>query len=43
VSARVDENGVKIEKLWLKHDSRGLLVEDLKLKGLWTKKPRART
>jgi hypothetical protein len=30
------------EKLWLKGDSRGLFVEDLKLKGLWTKKPRAK-
>jgi hypothetical protein len=34
VSARIDENRVKTEKLGLKHDSRGLLVEDLKLKGL---------
>jgi hypothetical protein len=34
VSARIDENGVKMEKLGLKHDSRGLFVEDLKLKGL---------
>jgi hypothetical protein len=31
VSARIDENGVKTEKLWLKHDSRSLFVEDLKL------------
>jgi hypothetical protein len=42
VSARIDENGVKTEKLWLKYDSRGLFVEDLKLEGLRTKKPRAR-
>jgi hypothetical protein len=28
VSTRIDENGVKTKKLWLKHDSRGLLVED---------------
>jgi hypothetical protein len=34
VSARIDENGVKTEKLGLKYDSRGLFVEDLKLKGL---------
>jgi hypothetical protein len=34
VSARIDENGVKTKKLWLKHDSRGLFVEDLKLEGL---------
>jgi hypothetical protein len=34
MSARIDKNEVKMEKLWLKHDSRGLLVEDLKLEGL---------
>jgi hypothetical protein len=34
VSARIDENGVKTEKLWLKHSFRDLLVKDLKLKGL---------
>jgi hypothetical protein len=39
---RIDENRVKTEKLWLKHDSRGLFVEDLKLEGVWTKKSRAR-
>jgi hypothetical protein len=43
VSARIDENGVKTKKLRLKHDSRVLFVEDLKLEGLWIKKPRART
>jgi hypothetical protein len=43
VSTRIDENGVKMKKLWLKHDSRGLFVEDLKLEGLWAKKPRATT
>jgi hypothetical protein len=42
VSARIDENGVNTEKSWLKHDFRGLFVEDLKLEGLWTKKLRAR-
>jgi hypothetical protein len=42
VSVRIDENGVKTEKLWLKHDSRGLFVKDLNLEGLWTKKPRAK-
>jgi hypothetical protein len=31
VSARIDENGVKTEKLGLKHDSRGLFVNDLNL------------
>jgi hypothetical protein len=34
VSARINENGVKTEKLWLKHGSRGLFVKDLKIKGL---------
>jgi hypothetical protein len=34
VSTRIDENGVKTEKLWLKHDSRGLFIEDLKLEAL---------
>jgi hypothetical protein len=34
VSARIDENEVKTENLWLKYYSRGLFVEDLKLKGL---------
>jgi hypothetical protein len=43
VSARINENGVKTEKLELKHDPRGLFVEDLKLKGLFQKKPRARS
>jgi hypothetical protein len=42
VSARINENEVKTEKLWQKHDSRGLLVEDLKLEGLSAKKPRTR-
>jgi hypothetical protein len=34
VNARIDKNGVKIEKLWLKYDSSGLFVKDLKIKGL---------
>jgi hypothetical protein len=34
VSTRIDENGVKTEKLWLKYDSRGLFVKDLNLEGL---------
>jgi hypothetical protein len=33
VSERIDENGVKMEKLWLKLDSRGLFVKDLNLEG----------
>jgi hypothetical protein len=31
---RIDKNGVKTEKLWLKHGSRSLFIKDLKLKGL---------
>jgi hypothetical protein len=42
MSTRIDENGVKTEKLWLKHGSRGSFVKELKLKGLRTKKPRAK-
>jgi hypothetical protein len=34
VSARIDENGVKTEKLGLKHESSGLFVKDLKLRAL---------
>jgi hypothetical protein len=34
VSARIVENRVKTEKLGLKHDSRGLFVEVLKLEEL---------
>jgi hypothetical protein len=34
MSVRIDENGVKKKKLWLKHDSRVLFVGDLKLEGL---------
>jgi hypothetical protein len=41
VSASIDENGVRMEKLGLKYDSRTLFAEDLKLKGLGPKKPRA--
>jgi hypothetical protein len=33
-SVRIVENGVKTEKLLLKHDSRSLFVENLKLEGL---------
>ena len=41
MSARIDENGVKTKKLWLKQGSRGLFAKDLKEKGLWVKKLRA--
>jgi hypothetical protein len=37
MSARIDVNRVKMGKLWLKHDSRGLFIEDLKLKGALNK------
>ena len=38
MSARIDENGAKTEKLWLKHGSMGLFVKVLKEQGLWVKK-----
>ena len=38
MSARIDENGAKTKKLWLKHGSRGLFVNVLKEQGLWVKK-----
>jgi hypothetical protein len=34
VSARINDNGVKTEKLWIKDGSRGLFLKDLKLKEL---------
>jgi hypothetical protein len=34
VSTRIDENGVKTEKLGLKHGSRGFFVENLKIEEL---------
>jgi hypothetical protein len=43
VSARIDENGVKTEKLGPKQGSRGLSAKDLDLKGPKTKKPGARS
>ena len=33
MSARIDENGVKTKKLWLKQGSRGLTAKVLKEKG----------
>ena len=38
MSARIDENGVKMKKLWLKQSFRGLFVRVLKEQGLWVKK-----
>ena len=43
MSARIDENGVKIKKLWLKQDFRGLFATDLNFQGLALKKPGAKT
>jgi hypothetical protein len=42
VSARIDEIGVKTEKLGLKQGFRGLSAKYLDLKGPKTKKPGAR-
>ena len=39
VSARIDENGPKTEKLWLKQGSRGLFVKKQSFQGLDLKKP----
>ena len=39
VSTRIDENGVKTKKLWLKQCSRDLFVRVLNLQGLALKKP----
>ena len=41
VSARIDENGVKTKKLWLKQCSRDLFVRVLNFQGLALKKPGA--
>ena len=38
VSARIDENGVKTKKLWLKQGSKDLFVIDLNFQGLALKK-----
>ena len=43
MSARIDENGAKTEKLWLKQGFRGLFVKKQSLKGLDIKKPGAKT
>ena len=41
MSVRIDENGVKTKKLWLKQGSRGLFAIDLNFQGLALKKPEA--
>ena len=38
--AKIDENGVKTEKLWLKQGPTGLFVKVLKEQGLWVKELR---
>ena len=38
MSTRIDENGVKTEKLWLKQDSKDLFAIDLNFQGLALKK-----
>ena len=39
MGARIDENGAKTEKLWLKQSSRGLFVKKQSFQGLDLKKP----
>ena len=39
MSARIDENGVKTKKLWLKQGSNNLFAIDLYFQGLALKKP----
>ena len=39
VSARIDENGVKTWKIWLKQGSRGLFAKKQNFQGLDLKKP----
>ena len=39
MSARIDENGVKIKKLWLKQGSKDLFVKKQSFLGLDLKKP----
>ena len=43
VSARIIKNRVITSKLWLKRGSKGLSAINLKEKGLWVKKPGAKT
>ena len=38
MSARIDENGVKTKKIWLKQGSRGLFVKKQSFQGLDLKK-----
>ena len=43
MSARIDENGAKTKKLWLKHGSRDLFAIDLNFQGLALKKAGTKT
>ena len=43
MSARIDENGVKTEKLWLKQGSKDLFAINLNFQGLALKKPWIKT
>ena len=43
MSARIDENGVKTWKIWLKQCTRDLFEIDLNFQGLALKKPGAKT
>ena len=39
MSAKIDENRAKTEKLWLKQGSKDLFAKDLSFQGLALKKP----
>ena len=43
MSAKIDENRAKTEKLWLKQGSKDLFVIDLNFQGLALKKPWTKT
>ena len=43
MSTRIDENGVKTKKLWLKQCNRDLLAIDLNFQGIALKKPGTKT
>ena len=43
MSVRIDENGTKTKKLWLKQGSKDLFATDLNFQELALKKPGAKT
>ena len=43
MSVRIDENGVKTKKLWLKQGSKNLFAINLNFQGLALKKPGTKT